>query len=436
MREMVICERKLREFRHTSPRMRKEHLQRRLQHHILHKNKDKVYAIAKILSAESTQKMWEGPRQVWAKKKSAPLHRVTTTDEEGNTVVYSEKEDVERAVGEHLVDRFKTPRHKRCGFESQLKGDFGHKAETAAADDVFTGRYIPPEGTDAATVQYLKECKEVWNEHRRTVDILFTRGDFTSWWKTAREKTESSPSGVHFGHYKAQSHNDHLADIQVQKLNIAYRRGLPLERWLHGTTVLLAKKAGGVTIDKMRAICLFEADFNWAQKIIFARNMMANAREHDLLPPELHARSGTSAPAGCLTRILWCDINRTMNRSFSVQNCDLGQCYDAIHHVAASLALRAFGVPKRAVGLMHTVLQEMKFWLRSSFGDCDTPFGGSALLWVKIVSAKSTHSSQYIRPPTHKLKLNISLFRPPARPPAPLNKPSNPRSLSSAVPCQ
>ena len=197
--------------------------------------------------------------------------------------------------------------------------------------------------------------------------------------KTARENTESSPSGIHFGHYKAQSHSTYLTDLQVKKLNLAYQRGKPLDRWGHGTTVLLAKKAGGTTIDKLRAICLFEADFNWSLKIIFAKKMMRNAKDYNLLPPELFATSGTSAPAGCLTRILWCDMNLIMNRSFSVQNCDLGQCYDAIHHVAASLALRSFGVPKKAVGVMHTVLQEMKFWLRSAFGDSETPFSGSAL---------------------------------------------------------
>ena len=69
----------------------------------------------------------------------------------------------------------------------------------------------------------------------------------------------------------------------------------------------------------------------------------------------------------------------TLNRSFSVQNCDLGQCYDAINHVAASVALQSFGVPMKAVDVMHTVLQEMKFWLRSAFGDSDAPFSGSAL---------------------------------------------------------
>ena len=116
-------------------------------------------------------------------------------------------------------------------------------------------------------------------------------------------------------------------------------------RGLHGLTLLLAKKAGGSSIDKLRAICLFEADCNWGYKFIYAKKMMANAKENDLIPPELFAMSGKSATEGCIARIIWCDINMTLNRSFYVQNCDLGQCYDAINHVAASIALQAFGVP-------------------------------------------------------------------------------------------
>ena len=179
----------------------------------------------------------------------------------------------------------------------------------------------------------------MWDEHKQRIDVTFTVEDFSSWWKTCREKTESSKCGIHFGHYKAQAFSQLLSSLQVRKLNLVYRRGVPLRRWLHGLTLLLAKKAGGSSIDKLRAICLFEADCNWGFKFIYAKKMMANAKEHDLIPPELFAMSGKSATEGCIARIIWCDINMTLNRSFSVQNCDLGQCYDAINHVAADIPL-------------------------------------------------------------------------------------------------
>jgi len=53
--------------------------------------------------------------------------------------------------------------------------------------------------------------------------------------------------------------------------------GLPLERWGKGLTVLLEKVMGNNYINKLCVICLLEADFNWWNKLVFARRMMSNA---------------------------------------------------------------------------------------------------------------------------------------------------------------
>jgi hypothetical protein len=39
----------------------------------------------------------------------------------------------------------------------------------------------------------------------------------------------------------------------------------------HQAHVLLEKVAGNNFVHKLRAICLLEADFNWINKIIFAK---------------------------------------------------------------------------------------------------------------------------------------------------------------------
>ena len=59
---------------------------------------------------------------------------------------------------------------------------------------------------------------------------------------------------------------------------------MPLQRWLHSLTVMLEKEAGNINIDKLRAICLFEANLDWVLKVIYAKQMMANARENNLVP--------------------------------------------------------------------------------------------------------------------------------------------------------
>ena len=141
---------------------------------------------------------------------------------------------------------------------------------------------------------------------------------------------------------------------------------------------MLEKEKGNINIDKLRAICLFKADFNWVLKVIYAKRMMANARENDLLEPEIFAVAGRSAPDATMAKVAFTDINRAQHRNHAVASVDLGQCYDSVAHGACSIALQAFGVPTKAVCLMLLTLQTMNFWLRTAYGEADEPFGGTA----------------------------------------------------------
>ena len=132
-----------------------------------------------------------------------------------------------------------------------------------------------------------------------------TSKDFTTFWSSAKESTSSSKSGSHFGHYKAITHDPVLVNIHVTNINLATTRGEPLTRWCEGVNVLLEKVAGNSHIDKLRAICLLEADFNWWLKIIFARRMMSHMAMTEKLPPEQGATKGrTPLDTSLLTTVL------------------------------------------------------------------------------------------------------------------------------------
>ena len=101
--------------------------------------------------------------------------------------------------------------------------------------------------------------------------------------------------------------------------------------------------------------------------------MMDNARKHDLVPPEIFATKGQSAPDATMAKVMFTDVCRTKHRNHAVASVDLGQCYDAVAHGFCSLALQAFGVPIKAVTLMLLTLQTMNFWLKTAFGKADEP---------------------------------------------------------------
>ena len=125
-----------------------------------------------------------------------------------------------------------------------------------------------------------------------------TRKQFQEWWRTTKEDTQSSMEGIHFGHLKAAAWNNHLTDLYTAKINACLNLGTALERWGKGLTVLLEKEFGSIFFDKLRAIILFEADFNWIQKIVFSKKMADLAQKHNLIPPEQCAAPGKDGSEG------------------------------------------------------------------------------------------------------------------------------------------
>ena len=50
---------------------------------------------------------------------------------------------------------------------------------------------------------------------------------------------------------------------------------------------------------------------------------------------------------------------------------------DSMTHAVASMVLQSFGVPEEAIGWMLTTIQEMKYFLRTAYGDSDDYAGST-----------------------------------------------------------
>jgi hypothetical protein len=72
-------------------------------------------------------------------------------------------------------------------------------------------------------------------------------------------------------------------------MELTVKGGTPFERWQSGLSVMLEKKKKGVIqVDKLRAILLMEADFNFYNGLMFAKRMMERAKKHNWIPCEIH----------------------------------------------------------------------------------------------------------------------------------------------------
>ena len=55
---------------------------------------------------------------------------------------------------------------------------------------------------------------------------------------------------------------------------------------------------------------------------------------------------------------------------------DADNCYDQILHLMASMVFQAFRIPTPAIKSMLTTIQNMKFFLRTGYGNSDSYAGG------------------------------------------------------------
>ena len=141
---------------------------------------------------------------------------------------------------------------------------------------------------------------------------------------------------------------------------------------------MLEKMYGCSLSSKLRAILLMEADFNFSNKMIYGVRMMNNVRKHGWMPEEIYSEKGKTADDGSLAKVLFYDIVRQSPVLAGLSSIDAANCYDSVAHVIASLVFQAFGVPEEAVESMLTAIEEMKYFLRTAYGD-SKDFSGSSL---------------------------------------------------------
>jgi hypothetical protein len=261
-----------------------------------------------------------------------------------------------------------------------------------------------------------------------SVSICITPQQWKQYWQAVNEETSSSESGLHFGHYVVGSASDIISYYHAARVTVVIAHAIQLERWSRGLSVMLEKTIGVTLVTKLRAILLMEADFNATNKIIYGNRMMEKARKYNLMPEEIFSERNRMADDGTLSKTLFCDLARQARVPAAIASVDASNCYDRIAHAMASLVFQAFGVPLTAAETMLGTIENMKFFLRTGFGDSTSFAGGGisiktqgmcqgngaspagwAVISICILSAhgKKGHGAKFICPVT-KLERHLS----------------------------
>lgn len=153
---------------------------------------------------------------------------------------FADKEGVEGAISAELSSRF-----GRAESSPLCNGDLfdllGVYADTGTAAEILEGSFVPPPTTEPATAIVLEEMGRIWEQiGEGEVSVVVTREDFQYYWRRAKERTSSSLSDIHFGHYKALAHDDYLSSIMARKISITSRSGKAPSRWTRGLSGMIS----------------------------------------------------------------------------------------------------------------------------------------------------------------------------------------------------
>jgi hypothetical protein len=149
---------------------------------------------------------------------------------------------------------------------------------------------------DEATRELFEEIAQV----RTTVPSdsvtgVITREQWQQRWKKVKEDTSSSQLGLHFGHYIMGAECDYISQFHALRVSLALKKGIVLERWSNGLSIMLEKMFRVHLVSKLRAILLMEADFNAMNKEVYGVRMLDMARKYKLMPEEIFSKKNRTA---------------------------------------------------------------------------------------------------------------------------------------------
>jgi hypothetical protein len=142
---------------------------------------------------------------------------------------------------------------------------------------------------------------------------------------------------------------------------------------------------------------------------------MTNAEQHHLLHPDQHgSRKGKMSISAVLLKRLSHDIIRQAQMDAVMLNNDASTCYDRMIPSLVMLKCRRAGMSREAAKVVLTLLQNMKYYVRTAYGISPEAFPTSLITFLASSKVPVTHAqagpSQAVSCSTKWKTLPVPLF--------------------------
>lgn len=175
---------------------------------------------------------WRHLNYPMKKNKGSSVRSVQIQDHEGGITEHSTQQEVENAIWSEIHGKRFYLAEQTPICQGRLQGEFGYMANTAAAESILEGVCTPESDVHHGTVELFDKIACIQETvPKDSVDILVRHPLWLKKWKKKREKTSSSESGGHFGHYIAGADSDLISYCHTLLAHCAMRRGYSPARW-------------------------------------------------------------------------------------------------------------------------------------------------------------------------------------------------------------
>ncbi len=367
---LEACKKELIFYQEHGKRFQRKHLENRKKIAQEQDDEEAFNKISAIIQQQHQRDFWHKLNYVTGKKRTCSATTIQVKGGDGAIMERNTQNTIKQSIFSEAHEKRYTLAGEAPICNGALFQTFGYTASTPASKAVLDGTYVAPADSDSATKQLFSEIAAIQKLiPENLVSITITPQQWQQYWKVVNEETSSSESGLHFGHYIVGSKSDIISHYHAARVTVTLAHAIQLEWWSCGLSVMLEKTLGVTLVMKLQAILLMEADFNATNKIVYGMQMMSNAQGHHLVPKEIFSKKNRMANDGTLCKTLYYDITRQARVPAAIALVDSSNCYDRIAHAMAALIFQAFGVPLTAVETMLSAIKNMKFFLRTGFGD-------------------------------------------------------------------
>jgi hypothetical protein len=221
--------------------------------------------------------------------------------EDGGVIEHTSQEDLHNVIWSNIHRKRFYLAEEAPLCSSNLRGKFGYNANTKIARAIVAGSYEYPPDFDQATREIFEECARI--QLTILVDSVATTITPETWqshWSKANENTSSSFSGRLLGCNIAGLRSDHVTMLHALVASLVTKRGIILDRWSKGLSVMLEKIFGCSLTTKGCSILLMEADFNATNKVVYGIRMLHNMCKYKLMPEEIYSERNCLADVTAL----------------------------------------------------------------------------------------------------------------------------------------